>query len=88
MGAGIAQRAAQSGFQVALRDIEDRFVKGGLENIRRTLEEGIKRKKVTEDQAQTILGSIHGTTDMAEAVEGAQLVIEAIWEVVEAVRTS
>ena len=38
MGAGIAQRAAQSGFRVALRDIEDRFVQGGLENIRRTLE--------------------------------------------------
>ncbi|NIP37334.1 MAG: 3-hydroxybutyryl-CoA dehydrogenase, partial [Thermoplasmata archaeon] len=45
MGAGIAQRAAQSGFQVSLRDIEDRFVKGGLENIRRTLDEGIKRRK-------------------------------------------
>jgi enoyl-CoA hydratase/3-hydroxyacyl-CoA dehydrogenase len=80
MGAGIAQRAAQSGYQVAIRDIEERFVSGGLENIRRTLDEGIKRKKVTEDQARAILDSIHGTTDLAEAVEGAQLVIEAIFE--------
>jgi enoyl-CoA hydratase/3-hydroxyacyl-CoA dehydrogenase len=80
MGAGIAQRAAQSGFQVSLRDIEQRFVDGGLENIRKTLDEGIKRKKVTEDQAETIMGSIHGTTDMAEAVKDAQLVIEAIFE--------
>ncbi len=80
MGAGIAQRAAQSGFQVSLRDIEERFVQGGLENIRRTLDEGIKRKKVTEDQAASIMDSIHGTTDMAEAVDGAQLVIEAIFE--------
>ncbi len=80
MGAGIAQRAAQSGFQVSLRDIEDRFVKGGLENIRRTLDEGIKRRKVTEDQAKEILEAIHGTTDIKEAVDGAQLVIEAIFE--------
>ncbi|MCJ2540734.1 MAG: 3-hydroxyacyl-CoA dehydrogenase family protein, partial [Candidatus Thermoplasmatota archaeon] len=80
MGAGIAQRAAQSGFQVSLRDIEGRFVQGGLENIRRTLDDGIKRKKVTEDQATSIMDSIHGTTDMAEAVDGAQLVIEAIFE--------
>jgi enoyl-CoA hydratase/3-hydroxyacyl-CoA dehydrogenase len=80
MGAGIAQRAAQSGFQVSLRDIEDRFVQGGLDNIRKTLDEGIKRKKVTEDQAKAIIGSIQGTTDMGEAVEGAQLVIEAIFE--------
>jgi enoyl-CoA hydratase/3-hydroxyacyl-CoA dehydrogenase len=69
MGAGIAQRAAQSG-----------FVKGGLENIRRTLDEGIKRKKVTEDQAAAIMDAIHGTTDMAEAVKDAQLVVEAIFE--------
>jgi enoyl-CoA hydratase/3-hydroxyacyl-CoA dehydrogenase len=80
MGAGIAQRAAQSGFQVALRDIEDRFVQGGLENIRRTLDEGIKRKKVTGEQAEAIMGAITGTTDMAQAVDGAQLVIEAIFE--------
>jgi enoyl-CoA hydratase/3-hydroxyacyl-CoA dehydrogenase len=80
MGAGIAQRAAQSGFQVSLRDIEDRFVSGGLDSIRKTLDEGIKRKKVTEEQAGSIMDSIHGTTDMAEAVEGAQLVIEAIFE--------
>jgi enoyl-CoA hydratase/3-hydroxyacyl-CoA dehydrogenase len=80
MGAGIAQRAAQSGFQVSIRDIEDRFVQGGLDNIKRTLDEGIKRKKVTSEQAKAIMGSISGTTDMAEAVDGAQLVIEAIFE--------
>ena len=80
MGAGIAQRAAQSGLQVTLRDIEDRFVQGGLDNIRKTLEEGVRRKKVTPEQSDAIIGAIHGTTDMAEAVEDAQLVIEAIFE--------
>ena len=80
MGAGIAQRAAQSGFRVSLRDIEDRFVQGGLDGIRKTLDEGIKRRKVTEDQATAIMEAIHGTTDIKEAVDGAQLVIEAIFE--------
>ncbi len=86
MGAGIAQRAAQSGFQVALRDIEERFVQGGLDSIRKTLEEGVRRKKVTQEQADSIQAAVHGTTDMAEAVEGAQLVIEAIFEDMEVKR--
>jgi enoyl-CoA hydratase/3-hydroxyacyl-CoA dehydrogenase len=80
MGAGIAQRAAQSGFQVSLRDIKEEFVQGGISSIRRTLDEGIKRRKVTETQAEGILGAIHGTVDLADAVEGAGLVIEAVFE--------
>ena len=65
---------------MALRDIEERFVQGGLDNIKRTLEEGVRRKKVTQEQSDSIQAAVHGTTDMAEAVEGAQLVIEAIFE--------
>ena len=80
MGAGIAQRAAQSGFQVSMRDIKDEFVQGGLDRIRSTLEEGVKRRKVTQEQMDAIIAAVHGTTDMAEAVDGAGLVIEAIFE--------
>jgi enoyl-CoA hydratase/3-hydroxyacyl-CoA dehydrogenase len=80
MGAGIAQRAAQSGFDVSMRDIKDEFVQGGFDRITETLEEGVKRKKVTEEQKEAILGSIHGTTDLAKAAEGAGLVIEAVFE--------
>ena len=31
MGSGIAQVSAEAGYDVSMRDIEDRFVQGGLE---------------------------------------------------------
>src|SRR5437667_5285134 len=34
MGAGIAQACAAAGFQVAMRDIDQRFVDGGFRRIR------------------------------------------------------
>ncbi len=34
MGAGIAQVSAEAGYEVSMRDIEDRFVQGGLNIIR------------------------------------------------------
>ena len=37
MGNGIAQVAAQAGYQVMMRDIEDRFVQNGLNAIEKFL---------------------------------------------------
>ncbi len=37
MGNGIAQVAAQAGYQVIMRDIEDRFVENGLKAIEKFL---------------------------------------------------
>ena len=38
MGNGIAQVCAQAGYAVTLRDIEQRFVDGGMATIRKNLE--------------------------------------------------
>jgi enoyl-CoA hydratase/3-hydroxyacyl-CoA dehydrogenase len=80
MGAGIAQRAAQSGFEVSLLDIKEEFIEKGFEGIKKTLEKGVKLKKVNEEQVSQILENIHGTTDPKKAVEDTSLVIEAIFE--------
>jgi enoyl-CoA hydratase/3-hydroxyacyl-CoA dehydrogenase len=79
MGSGIAQKIAQEGIQVVMVDVEDRFVQRGLDNIRKTLSEGIKRKIFTEEQTKDILSRIRGTTNKDE-VKDADLVIEAIFE--------
>jgi enoyl-CoA hydratase/3-hydroxyacyl-CoA dehydrogenase len=80
MGAGIAQRASQSGFEVSMMDIKEEFLERGFETIKKTLDEGIKRGKVKEEKAKKILENIKGTTNLKEAVEGSNLVIEAVFE--------
>ena len=80
MGSGIAQVSAEAGFEVSMRDIEDRFVQGGLNMIKKNYERAIGKGKMTKEQADALLSKVKGTLDMAEAVKGAQIVIEAVIE--------
>lgn len=80
MGAGIAQRASQSGFAVSMADVKDEFLERGYASIKETLKKGIELGKVTEEQSSLILENIHGTTNLEEAVKDSNLVIEAIFE--------
>ncbi|SEH16673.1 3-hydroxybutyryl-CoA dehydrogenase [Natronorubrum sediminis] len=80
MGHGIAQVSAMAGHDVILRDIEDEFVENGIEGIRDNLQGGVDRDKVTEEEMQTALDRISGTTDLEAAVADADLVIEAVPE--------
>ena len=83
MGAGIAQITAQAGFTVVLRDIEDRFVEKGMGTITRNLDRAVAKGKMEKAAAAEILGRITGMTDLAAAVKEADLVIEAIIEVMD-----
>lgn len=83
MGAGIAQCAAQAGFQVILRDVEDRFVENGITTIKSNLDRAVSKGKLAEEDADKILDRISGTTDLTMAAKDADLVIEAIIEVME-----
>ncbi len=80
MGSGIAQVSAEAGFDVSMRDIEDRFVQGGLNMIKKNYERAVGKGKMTKEQADALLSKVKGTLDMAEAVKGAQVVIEAVIE--------
>jgi 3-hydroxybutyryl-CoA dehydrogenase len=80
MGAGIAQVSAEAGYEVSMRDIEDRFVQGGLNIIKKNYERAISKGKTTKEQADALLSRVKGTLDLAEAVKGAQVVIEAVIE--------
>jgi len=79
MGAGIAQVAAQVGFEVVMRDIEDRFVQGGLDKIRKGLGKQVEKGKLTREQMEGILGRIKGTVDLSP-LKDADFVVEAATE--------
>jgi len=80
MGSGIAQISAEAGYEVSMRDIEDRFVQGGLNIIKKNYERAISKGKMTKKQADALLSKVKGTLDIAEGVKGAQVVIEAVIE--------
>lgn len=80
MGSGIAQVAAEAGFEVSMRDIEDRFVQGGLNTIKKNYERAIGKGKMTKEQADKFLARVQGMVDLSAAVKGADIVIEAVIE--------
>jgi 3-hydroxybutyryl-CoA dehydrogenase len=86
MGHGIAQVAAQAGYDITLQDLNDELVKRGLQRIEDNLKKGVERGKVTEDAMQSALSRIRVTTDVEEAAESASLVIEAVVEKLDAKR--
>ena len=80
MGAGIAQVAVEKGIEVAMRDVEDRFVEKGLGTIRNFLGKKVEKGKLSAAEHDAILGRLKGTTSVEEAAEGADMVIEAVIE--------
>ncbi len=82
MGSGIAQVLSQSGINVLLKDVEQSFVDRGLANIRRMYDARVKRGAMTEEEAQTNIARIKGTT-AEEGFSDVDLVIEAALEKIE-----
>jgi len=83
MGHGICQVAAQSGYEVNLRDIEQRFVDNGMQMIKASLQKFQAKGQLTEGQVNEILCRIHPTVDLKKAVSDVDLIIEAVTENVE-----
>jgi len=80
MGSGIAQVAALAGCEVRLRDVEARFADAGLAKIRETLDGGVARGKLAAADRDAAASRLGATTSLAEAVAGADAVIEAVPE--------
>src|ERR671915_2631396 len=82
MGAGIAQVAAQAGFETLLYDIKQEFIDTGLARIRGFLNASRDRGKISAEQEQQMLDRLRGTTQLEECIACA-LVIEAAPEKLE-----
>lgn len=82
MGNGIAQVAAEAGYQVILQDIDEKYVQVGLDAIKKNLQSKVTKGKMEEKEAQEILSRIHGTVNLHDLSE-VDVVIEAIIEKME-----
>jgi len=79
MGHGIAQLAAESGFEVQMIDVSSTALESGLASINKTLERALGRDKVTQEHVTETLSRLSTATDFKQ-IAGASIVIEAASE--------
>ncbi len=79
MGHGIAQVAAQSGYDVVLREVDEATLAKGIGKIEKQLQRAVDREKLTAEQSAEIRGRITGTIEYEDLADS-DLVIEAITE--------
>lgn len=79
MGSGIAQVSAQAGYQVVVREVDERFLERGFRRVDDSLARLVRSQKLAQADADAARKRIRGTTDLRE-MRDAQLVIEAIVE--------
>jgi 3-hydroxybutyryl-CoA dehydrogenase len=80
MGAQIAQQAALCGVEVRLHDKSAEQLQKALESNRGHMLRRVDKGKLTQADAEAALARVDATTDLAEALAGADFVIEAVFE--------
>jgi 3-hydroxybutyryl-CoA dehydrogenase len=80
MGHGIAQVAALAGWAVALTDARPEALEPGRERIRANLGGAVQRGKLAAESADAALARVSLHRSVADAANGADLVIEAVVE--------
>ncbi len=80
MGNGIAHVFAQTGWQVALCDVQQDFLDRAVKTITGNMDRQIKKGNLTEEAKSGALARIKTGTDIGAAVSGVSLVIEAVTE--------
>lgn len=83
MGRGIAHVCALGGFQVSLQDTSGDFLAGARTIIGDNMEKGVNKGKLSPNEKEEALSRISLFTDLEKAVNQADLVIEAVPEVLE-----
>jgi len=79
MGAGIAYVCARAGMEVVLKDVSAESAAKGKDYSRALLDKAVSRGRMTESAKDEVLSRIVATDDVA-AAEGADLLIEAVFE--------
>lgn len=80
MGAGIAQVCAQAGYRTRLFDADEMALERGMQRVREFWEKGIAKGKTTTAQRDAWRDNLERATDLAAAMKGVDLVIEAVPE--------
>lgn len=79
MGHGITQVAAEAGYQVVVREVDDATLAKGIGKIEKQLARAVEKEKATQEDADAVRGRIEGTIDY-RALADCDLVVEAITE--------
>jgi 3-hydroxybutyryl-CoA dehydrogenase len=79
MGAGIAQVAAQSGYEVCVSDVSAQALKKGQDTIKSSLARFVEKGKLSAEEALTIQEKIQWSDSLAHLAKS-QLVVEAVSE--------
>lgn len=79
MGSGIAQIAAQAGYDVVVREVEQKFLDKGLGGIQKSLGKFVEKGKMQQSDMDACLGRLKGTTNLEDLAD-CDIVIEAIIE--------
>jgi 3-hydroxybutyryl-CoA dehydrogenase len=80
MGHGIAHAAIAAGYDTRMYDVSEAAVTRGRDAIEQIVARGVELGKVPSGDAAAMLRRLSQTTSLAEALQDAQLVIEAVPE--------
>jgi enoyl-CoA hydratase/3-hydroxyacyl-CoA dehydrogenase len=80
MGHGIAQISAMNGYNVVLRDIEEKFLESAMNKIRWSLDKLVEKNKINKQESDKIHGRIKPIVELKEALDDTDLLIEAVPE--------
>src|SRR5258708_13715218 len=79
MGHGIAQVAAQAGYEVYLREVDQQRLDGAVGKIEKQLARAVEKGKMEQSAADEIRARLHPTPDLRDFAD-CQLVLQAITE--------
>jgi len=82
MGGGISYQSALKGVPVVMKDIAPQALQLGISEASKQLNKRVERKRLSNDKALQVMGSISPTLNMTE-LAGANVVVEAVVEKVE-----
>lgn len=83
MGHGIAQVCIQAGYAVIMRDIKQEFIDNGVAKIKESLDFLVSKGKLAADAKDKAMSLLTTTLDTTEAVKDAQIVVEAVPEIMD-----
>lgn len=80
MGHGIAEVSALAGYETRLRDINQDIVQDGYERIETSLNKLEAAGSITDSEADAALDRVSAVVELEQAIENADVVIEAVPE--------
>lgn len=79
MGSGIATALILSSYPVILKEVNENFLKAGIDRVKANLQSRVRKGKMTQDKCERTLSLLTGVLDY-ESFKDVDLVIEAVIE--------